>query len=346
MEKILITRFSSFGDVVQAMVCLEALHRRFPESKIHWVCRSEFRPLIENHPLVEKVFDLKKGSKFSELQKLIKDLKKENYSHFYDAHNNTRSNLISFFFLWQRITGKIKYCQRPKNRFKRFLLFNFKINLFPWPFVLMKSYLKPLKNWGVDAALSKNKHIYLEPSVFESAKKELHETKDYIVLAPSAAWELKRWPIEYWQELINRLPNENIVLLGGPEDHFIEDLVKNAKPRRARLLNLAGKLSFAQSCSVIENAKHIVGGDSGLTHVGDSFAVPSSLIIGAAAFAYPARKSTKILDHKLACKPCSKDGRGKCKNTIYKECLFGLSPDEVLKSISPEKFKEIPLTKL
>ena len=122
----------------------------------------------------------------------------------------------------------------------------------------------------------------------------MHETKDYIVLAPSAAWELKRWPIEYWQELINRLPNENIVLLGGPEDHFIEDLVKNAKPRRARLLNLAGKLSFAQSCSVIENAKHIVGGDSGLTHVGDSFAVPSSLIIGAAAFAYPARKSTKL----------------------------------------------------
>jgi hypothetical protein len=29
---------------------------------------------------------------------------------------------------------------------------------------------------------------------------------DFVSLAPSAAFELKRWPLEYWSELIKREP--------------------------------------------------------------------------------------------------------------------------------------------
>jgi heptosyltransferase-2 len=340
VEKILIIRLSSFGDIIQALVVLEGVKKRFPNSEIHWLIRSDFKELIDNHPLIDKVHHVAKGSKFAELKLLAKDLKKEGFTRVYDAHNNTRSNLLGLFFLLPRLLGKIKWLERPKNRFKRLLLFKLRINLFPWPFVLMKSYLAPLAKWKVSKELTKNKHLYIDENSQNKANSFVKDLDSYICFAPSAAWELKRWPIEYWQKLSELLPDENIVFLGGPGDDFIENFLMNSDPQRSgKMLNLAGKLSYAESCSIIENAKAIVGGDSGLTHAGDSFGIPTFCIIGAAAFAYPARSTTRILDHKLSCKPCSKDGRGKCINSEYKACLFGITPEMIsaqIKALKPK----------
>lgn len=335
MEKILVIRLSSFGDIVQSLVVLESLKQKFPNSEIHWLVRSEFKALIKNHPLIDQVHSLDKGSKFSALYSMYKHLKKENFQRVYDAHNNTRSNLLSLLFWKQKLLRKIKWLERPKNRFKRFLLFKFRINLFPWPFVLMQSYLKPLKAWNVDTRLSKEKHIYLSAEVKDSARKHIKDLKEFVVLAPSAAWELKRWPIEYWIELSNQLRSKDIVFLGGPEDTFIQtEIIDHLDTNRSgKVLNLSGKLSFAESCSIIEYSSHVVGGDSGLTHVGDSFFKDTYCIIGAAAFAYPARESTHTLDFKVKCKPCSKDGRGKCTNQNYKACLYGTKPESISSSI-------------
>lgn len=337
MEKILIIRLSSFGDIVQSLVVLEGIKKQYPNSEIHWLVRSDFKALVDKHPLIDKCFHIARGAKFNSLLKLSIDLKKENYTRVYDAHNNTRSNILGLLFLGQRLFTKLKWLERPKFRWKRFLLFKFRINLFPWPFVLMKSYLSPLKKWGITETLSENKHLYLSEGASNRAKVETSNLEDYIVMAPSAAWELKRWPTEYWTELIDRLPKRDIIFLGGPGDNFIQEIIDKANERQGKCLNFAGKLSYEESCSVIEEAAGIVGGDSGLTHVGDSFAIPTYLIIGAAAFAYPARKTTKILDHKLDCKPCSKDGRGECSNEIYKACLYGIKPELIAKLIENEE---------
>ena len=334
MTKILVTRFSSFGDVVQAMVCLEAMQEKFPGAEIHWVCREEFRPLLEGHPLIAKVHSLARGSGLRELWQLAKTLLAQNFTHFYDAHNNARSHFLSLCFLGRRLLGHTKFVRRPKHRFLRFLLFRLRINLFPWPFVLMKSYLAPLRAWQVPQRLSRSKHIYLSDSLFADLRTRFPLPNDYIVFAPSAAWELKRWPLEQWRQLIDALPELNIVLLGGPEDRFIEDLLQgNKESRQGQLLSLAGALSYAESCALIEKARYCVGGDSGLTHVADSFRVPSSLIIGAAAFAYPAMPTTKIWDPPMPCKPCSKDGRGKCRNVVYKACLKAVEPRAIAHEI-------------
>lgn len=340
VEKILIIRLSSFGDIVQSLVVLEGMKERFPKSEIHWLVRSDFKGLVENHPLIDKVYDIPKGGNFKQLLDLSREIKNEKYDRIYDAHNNTRSNILSLLLFFQRFFTKMKWLQRPKFRWKRLLLFKFKINLFPWPFVLMKSYLEPLKSWGIPKKLSNEKHLYLSKNAIDKADLETSNLKDYIVMAPSAAWELKRWPTENWTKLVNLLTDQDIVFLGGPGDDFIQKIIDDAKNHQAKCLNFAGKLSYEESCSVIENAAAIVGGDSGLTHVGDSFGIPTFCIIGAAAFAYPARASTIILDHKLPCKPCSKDGRGECTNNQYKACLYGITPEMIKEKIRLELLLE------
>ncbi|MFK8138121.1 MAG: glycosyltransferase family 9 protein [Bdellovibrionales bacterium] len=333
VKKVLIVRFSSFGDVVQSMVAIEAIKSNYPEAEIDFVTRNDYYSLVKNNPLLSNTYCFDKKSGFRGLLELNKWIKSKKYTHIYDAHNNTRSNLLWALGFINRCIQGTRWIQRPKNRWKRFLLFNFKINRFPWPFVLMKSYLAPLAPLGVSKELPMSKHLYLDSSSKDKAKELCSIFSEYIVLAPSAAWELKRWPIEYWTQLIKLKPEENFVLLGGPQDDFIEEIRQAAietKEDENRILNLAGKTTYSESCSVIEGAKTIIGGDSGLTHVGDSFKIKTICLIGAAAFSHPAHSTTHVLNSQLSCQPCSKDGRGECKNKIYKKCLYDISPKKVI----------------
>lgn len=332
-QKILVVRLSSFGDVIQSLVVLEPLKKKFPNSEIHWLVRKDYEDLLMDHPLIDKLwsFDPKWG--FKGLLEISNNFKKEKYSHIYDAHNNTRSNILKFLLLFHIVINRVQFCVRPKNRFKRLLLFKFGINKFPWPFVLLKSYLEPLKKWGISKELPPSDHIYLKQNDQSQANELTKDLNNFIVMAPSAAWDLKRWPQENWLKLINLLKDRDIVLLGGPSDHFIDEIVQNSEDRNAKLINFAGKTSYAVSCGIIKNSQITVSGDTGLLHVADQYRLPAICFIGAAAFAYPARENTLILDVKLKCKPCSKDGRGKCKNEVFKKCLVDITPEQVAKHI-------------
>src|SRR5882762_5437310 len=92
--KILLIRFSSFGDVLQTLSVAGRLGEAYPGAEIHWVTREEFQPLIATHPQVIKVWSVRKGAGFSELWSLAGALKAENFTHVYDAHNNLRSHIL------------------------------------------------------------------------------------------------------------------------------------------------------------------------------------------------------------------------------------------------------------
>src|SRR5665213_1330013 len=136
--KVLIIRFSSFGDVLQTLSVAGRITEVYPQAKIHWVTRDEFVPLISTHPQIRKVWSLPKGAGFKEIWNLGGQLQAENFTHVYDAHNNLRSHILSFRLngmgAWRVWTGKIKFLRRSIYRWKRFLLFRLRKNLFPKPF--------------------------------------------------------------------------------------------------------------------------------------------------------------------------------------------------------------------
>lgn len=308
--KILIIRFSSFGDIAQCMGSVKALKELYPHSNIDWVTKSSFESLVKSHPDIDKVFTLHSKGGVFDLLKLGVQLRKEGYNLVYDAHHNLRSSILRFFFVG---TKKIV---RSKNRWKRFLLFKLRINKFENPFRGMYSYIYPLtKNYD-------SHPIQLE---FEGIdKSKLPENlSEYIILAPSAAWEMKRWPLEYWKALIKSLPNQKFIILGGPEDHFLKDL------ENERVLNLAGKLSFVESAHVIKNSKGLISADTGALHLADLMGVANLALLGPTAFGRPTHPKSLVIEKELKCRPCTKDGRGKCTSSIYKECMVSLKPEMV-----------------
>lgn len=323
-NKVLIIRFSSFGDVLQTLSVIGRIHQDWPDAKIDWVTRSEFEPLINRHPGVHKVFSLRRQDGLRGLIRLALRLRKENYTHLYDAHNNLRSHLLSWIVGFGRF--RFHFLRRSIRRFKRMMLFRFRINLFKMPFSGQRDLLEPLKSWGLSDKAPNTPQIFIAEKIFESVKEKYDFLKKpYIALAPSAAFELKRWPLEYWLELVKKNPEENFVVLGGPEDTFL----KIFETLGSHVLNLSGKLSLSESAAVVMMSKVLVSNDTGLMHVAEQSGTKAIALMGPAPFGFPSRANTKVMQLNLACRPCSKHGQGPCVNPEFHKCLRGISAQQV-----------------
>lgn len=328
--KILVFRFSSFGDVLQTLSVAGRLRQAFPQAQIHWVTRDDFKGLIENHPAVNKLWLIRKEQGFSDLLALARVLKAEGFTHIYDAHNNLRSRFIcaylNGFLGWRRVL-KHRFLRRSIFRGKRFLLFRMRINLFEKPFSGQRDLLKPLEKWGVKFQLPPVPQLFSAPEARARVGDLLRDVPDaFVALAPSAAFELKRWPLEYFKKLIASLPEQTFVVLGGREDAFLEALVL---PNSRRVLNLAGRLSLAESVAVVERSRLLIANDTGLMHVAEQFGVPCIALMGPAPFGFPSRPRTRVLELDLPCRPCSKHGQGPCRNVEFQKCLRGIPPERV-----------------
>lgn len=327
-EKILIIRFSSFGDVTQCLSVADALKNHFVDSEVHWITRSDMAPLLSHHPSIAKIWPYDKKTGFGGLLDICAKLRHEKYTRIYDAHNNLRSRVISFFLRAPLFLRPI-LLRRSIRRWKRFLLFNFRINLFEMPFSGQRDLLEPLHAWGVPLALPKTPQIFITENELSSARSLV--PKEYVALAPSAAYELKRWPIDYWQQLIANFPSTQFVLLGGPQDDFLQKILEKS-PKQ--VINLAGKTDLRQSAAVLALSKALVSNDTGLLHVAEQLGKPAIALMGPAPFGFPSRSSTKIMQLDLPCRPCSKHGQGPCRNSNYQECLRGINPEEVSQALT------------
>lgn len=319
-KKVLIIRFSSFGDIVQCMSTLRPIKEQM-NSEVHWVCRSDMAQVLELTPLVDKVWSFDRKSGFLGLIKLGLDLRKQNFTHIYDAHSNLRSRVLSLTLLGTPLI------RRSKERWKRFLLFKFRKNTFNWPYKGVLSYLVPLKKWRVEG-LDK-----LLIGSWKTNDQTLPENFDpnSIILAPSAAWEMKRWPLDHWKDLIKLNPQTKFSVLGGPSDTFCQEL-EDLSP--GTVTNFAGKMSLIQSCVAVSRSKYIISADTGLVHVADHLGVKGISLIGPTAFGFVTGDSVKTLEVPLECRPCTKDGRGKCSQDVWRKCMVDITPHQVSQTMN------------
>lgn len=304
-----------------------------PQAEVHFVTRADFAPLLTEHPLIHKVWSFSRKDGFSGLLKLARALRKEHFTHIYDAHNSTRSKVICwmlrFPFDVRRLFTQPALTRKSQKRWKRFLLFRFRMNLFQMPFSGQRDLLEPGQRWGLTTELPSPPQLFLKKETIEkvSALLQKKDLKNYVALAPSAAHALKRWPISHWQRLIAKNPHLTFVCLGGPEDTFIEELV-GASP--GNVYNLAGQMSLLESAVVVAKARCLVTNDTGLLHVAEQLGKPAIALMGPAPFGFPSRKSTDILELDLNCKPCSKHGQGPCVNKDkFHKCMVDLTPEVV-----------------
>jgi heptosyltransferase-2 len=306
-----------------------------PNSEIHWIVRKDLASLLKIDPRIDHIWEFDRKAGIRGLMKLAFHLKNEGYTHIYDAHSNIRSTILKFILCPFNLCNwntRPKLVTRRKNRLKRLLLFKFRINLLPKPFRSFESFRKPLNKWNIT-------NFYTPDSNWKFSKEVESKCADImqylpsktITLVPSAAWELKKWPVHYWQKLITLLPDFHFVILAGPQDTFCEE-IKRISPER--VINLAGKTSLLESFCITDHSKYVVSGDTGFLHAADLFNKSGIALIGPTAFGYPSGKKMKVFERNLPCQPCSKDGSRKCKLKETKKCLTDIRPELLVKEIN------------
>lgn len=350
---ILLVRFSSMGDVVLQTATVNWLKSLMGKSlRITFVTSQEFAPLIEGHPAIQKVigFD-RRGESWKSLVGRLKDIDESHpFDLILDLHATMRSFKLKLSF-WS-----IPALTVDKRRWERFFLTKLKGKFF--------KRLIGKKAFGLE---SQAERILIDlESIFEDNRavrrtREYRNGKlgeltslnplpvyelpeNYIVLAPSASFQPKRWPINSFVELAKNLLSEtdfHLVVLAGPSDNFCDAF---SVIDSDRLINLQGKTSLKESMSVISRSLLCVGNDSGMNHIAEAYGVPCVTIFGPTdpRFGFsPHGKISRYVSKELWCKPCSTTGSAKCfRDKLY--CMEEISVKEV-RTLIDEVLKEMQI---
>ncbi len=326
--KMLIIRFSSIGDVTQALSLPYLIQQKHPTAEIHFLTRLDFKDIVSCSQHITEIWTVDKTKGFLGLWQIMQQLRQQNYDIVYDAHNNLRSFFVRFF-----LNPKIKIT-KPMYRLKRFLLLNFKINLFPLPFSGQMDLIRPLQQMDIQSEIPHNPVMILPGKTIQETKQFLlsrglneSDFNNFYVFIPSAAHFFKRWPIKHWVQLAKNNSTQKIIVLAGPSDTFTHEL--NALPN---VINLTGQTTLLQSAAVIQLAKKIITNDTGMLHFSEQLGKKTVALMGPAPFGYPSRTktTTTLIEKNLKCKPCSKHGQGPCVNkAYYHECMDSITPEEV-----------------
>ncbi len=156
--KILVVRFSSIGDIVLTTPVLRCIKQQLQGTELHFLCKKQFRFLVESNPYIDKVYLLEKNT-----GDLLRELKQESYDYLIDLHHNLRT-------LRLKARLGVKTLSFDKLNYKKWLRVNLKVDILPRIHIVDR-YLETVKSLGV-----KNDHKGLDYFIPEkdrvNAKKE------------------------------------------------------------------------------------------------------------------------------------------------------------------------------
>lgn len=319
LNKILIIRLSSLGDILLTTPFIRAIKSQFPDIKIDMLLREEYADVVKLNPYLNKKFLFKKDDKSNNV--LIEQLKNTNYELVIDLQNNLRSKKIVSSL-------KTKSVKFDKRSFDKFLLVNFKINKLKEALQIPVRYSNTIQDLKLDKG-------GLDLFTDKSANEELIGKNNLIGFCPGARHFTKRWLKEYFVELGNKLTQDGytIVLFGGRIDKEICEEINKAIPGS---INLANDDDLLQTVADMKLCKVVVCNDSGLMHTATATGTKVIAIFGSTVkelgFA-PYNCNNLILENNsLTCRPCSHIGRSNCPKKHF-DCIKSIKPDFVFEKI-------------
>ncbi len=266
MQRFLISRLSSLGDVVCCLPAATALKRSFPDSEIVWAVDPRFAAVVECCRAVDEVVHCTPS--------LSVETWKTNGSFdvAFDLQGLLKSALIV-----ARSRSKLKlgyHWQREGSAF-----FSSKVMPDSTSFHIVDQYVDVIRAAGAEADRAE---FMLEPELVAASEIDamLRDTKvtlPYAVLNAGAGWVSKRWPTASFAALSQGLAERGIdsVFIGGKADsdhHAFHEVatVSNFRPK-----SLVGKTNIKQLIALIGRCTVHVGGDTGSTHIAAALGVPA-----------------------------------------------------------------------
>ena len=345
MQKVLVIRFSSIGDIVLTTPVLRALKEQIG-AEVHFLTKARYASLLSANPRIDRLFTLGTSEEAGQsLKNLFPKLRAERYDFVLDLHKNLRSLRTRFYL--RRPTGTF-----PKLNVRKWLLVHFKWNTLP-PIHLVQRYIRAGRQLGLrydgkglEHFIPKEEEVRIEDllplsanaqGALSPASRVGRANAPLIAVAIGGTYATKRLPPEKLAELCTRLPGQ-ILLLGGPEDKAVgEQIAQND-----HIINFCGRLSMQQSASVLAQSDLVLAHDTGMMHIAAALKKPLISIWGNTVPDFgmyplfpddmPAFEMRAEVQG-LSCRPCSKLGFDICPKGHFR-CMQEQDLDKILRLTS------------
>lgn len=327
--KVFILKPSSLGDVVQALPVLRLIKLQHPTSEIFWWIDAGLAPLLARDPDLTGVipFDRhcwKSPLRWAELWDCVRAIREHRFDWVIDLQSLMRSGLMAWL-----ANGKLTIGLDDAREGAR----GFYDAIVPRP-----SYHTHAVDWYLAALPPLGVPVHWNFTWLPEHKDTAHIVREkwrsdsgrWIALQPGARWLNKRWPVEYFAELVKKLRNRfddvRFVILGGSADHDLGRHIFKTDPERC--LDLTGRTTLTEMVEWTRLCELMVTNDTGPMHVAAALGKPVVAMFGPTEprRTGPYGQVDQVLQHKLPCVPCMKDS---CSYHQPLECLRALTPDRV-----------------
>ncbi|MBN2288140.1 MAG: glycosyltransferase family 9 protein [Candidatus Glassbacteria bacterium] len=330
---ILLVRFSSIGDVLLTTPVIRAVRRRWPGSRVSFLVKDTFAPLLEGNPYLDEIIPFSSGGGVRELMSLSDSLKRKRLFLLADLHDSLRSRLL------RTLVPAVETVVYSKQLWKRSLLIYGRLDLFGERILSVpERYAKPLAGLGVELD-SAPCELYPGERERDLALEKIRGCwpagNRLLAVAPGSAWPTKRWPPASFAAAAAGLAQSyglKVLLLGSGDDSGACRAVEDALDRRVERLNLAGALPLAASAAAVAQSSLLLTNDTGLMHVATAVGTPVVAVFGCTTrhlgyFPYRS-EAARVVEAELWCRPCTHNGRRRCPLGHFR-CMKSIGPERV-----------------
>jgi heptosyltransferase-1 len=294
LNRILVVRLGSMGDVIHTLPAVTALRQAFPEVNLGWVIEERWAELLctlptprsgprsPQRPLVDKIHTvdtqlwrhrLPHMQTWERIASAFSDLRAAKYEIAIDFQGAIRSALVARWSGAPIIYGFAQPRENIASMFYTRRVIARGIHIVEQNLSLAEAVArKPLKIAEVqfphDRAAERGCDSNLTADV----------GSNFVLINPGAGWGAKRWPPENYGEVARKVAEEGFspVINFGPGEEGLARAVELASNGAAR--PFSG--SVAQLIALARHARLFIGGDTGPMHLAAALRVPVVAIFG------------------------------------------------------------------
>ena len=328
MNKFLIVRLGSLGDVIHGIPAAAALRGQFPHARIDWLVDPRYVELLDlleciDRPIAFDPRDLRIGG--GRGLSILKDLRAVHYDAVVDLQGLLKSAVLG------RLVGATRTIGFPRAHLREPLARLFYTDA-PDPGAVPHVVEKNLELLGPLGVSDRAVHFPLRiPRTDTIATVTDRFAPDgYAILNPGAAWPNKRWPATRFGAVAASIRREHgwrSVVLWGPGEEALAASVAAASEGAAEA---APPTTITDIVGVARAGRLMVSGDTGPLHIACAVGTPIVALFGPTS---PERNgpwaARNVTLSRVASCSCPYERR--CRRAV--PCIDDIAPDEVVQAV-------------
>lgn len=275
---ILVVRLGAIGDVTNALVLATALRDAAPGTRVGWAVHPLARPLVEDHPAVDRVHVWSRGEGRAGWKKVVRSLRAERYELAVDLQAILKSAALA------RASGASRVVGFGRGRAKEM----------SWLLTRERVAVPPGRPHRIDEVLAVARHLGIpdptprrelpaDPAAAEWARAVVEGLGAAPILVNlGASKPPNRWPPDRFGRLAAECARRHgpVVLTGGPEDRPAADVARAQGSEG--VTDLVGGTSLRQLYHLMDRSRLFVGCDTGPMHLAAARELPVVALFGPA----------------------------------------------------------------